>query len=160
VGVVNPGPDVPRPYNSVALHSLQPGCKLTNSENTVCDGKSDDASHVLGAPPTTTGGVVGTAVMGSMRMTGLTPPGRPLFSPCPGYSVDHFLKLLENDSGFEVYIQISPNNLVQLDMVIIYEITRPSVSYLHLFENRGITWIVSGLAAHHPSVFCDGGLTG
>src|ERR1044072_3375494 len=111
MGVVNPGPDVPRPYNSGALHSLQPGCKLTDSENTVCDGKSDDASHNLGAPPTATGDVVGSAVMGSVRMAGLIPPGRPLFLPFPGWSVDHFLKLLENAGISKVYIEMISNNL-------------------------------------------------
>jgi hypothetical protein len=45
-----------------------------------------------------------------------------------------FLKLLENGSEFEVYIQISLNNILQLYMVIIYDITRRSVVYLCIFE--------------------------
>jgi len=59
-------------------------CKLIDSGTAACDGKSDDTRHELGAPLTTPGGVVGSAVTGSVRMTGLIPPGRPLFSPCPG----------------------------------------------------------------------------
>jgi len=38
-------------------------------------------------------------------------------------------------------------------MVIIYEITRRAVIYLYLFENRGISWIFSGLVAEHLSVY-------
>ena len=128
MGVVNPGPDVPRPYNSGALHSLQSRCKLIDSETTACDRKSDDARHELGAPLTTTGGVVGSAVTGSVRMTGLVPPGRPPFSPCPEWSVDHFLKLLEDVGGFELYIEIIPNNLSPLDIGIICKITSLIVS--------------------------------
>ena len=84
MGGVNPGPDVPGPNNGGGLHSLQPRCKLIDSGTAAFDGKSDDTRHELGAPLTTPGGVVGSAVTGSVRMTGLIPLGRPLFSSCLG----------------------------------------------------------------------------